>query len=484
MTNLEALCIKLIEKSLNPFPCELNELDWKEALSSKKEKLSQHISAFANFSGGGFLVYGINDSGKAIGISDTDEIKKITATLGNIARQNLSPAVQIDFLKFKYSGHPLLVAYINESPQKPVSLKNKGLEFSYIRAGAATRKMDQQEIRGAILSSRTLRYEELPAILPLDKQNKWKNLFDFEELIKRANISSRSEENLNEQLFHHKLLLKSQGKYLPTNLCVLLCAKNFNELPNYEKFNIRVTEYHGSDKTSSKRDIFFNAGYSLTLDELVARVLSLTPHQEIIKEATRINQALAPETAIRELIANAIIHRDYAQNNSSVTVDIFSDRIEIANPGGLLPDIALDRLIDHPSKTRNEVLADIMRKMKFAEEKGSGYDKAVKFIELNALPPLKWRQEKDYFCVIIYMPKKFSDMEKSERIEAVFQHSCLNFVANKKTTNQSIRQRFKFGEHEKTKTSRLIQDCLTAGRIKCANQNDLRRDWYYLPYFA
>jgi predicted HTH transcriptional regulator len=271
---------------------------------------------------------------------------------------------------------------------------------------------------------------------------------------------------------------------LPTNLCVLLCAKNFNELPNYEKFNIRVTEYHGADKLSAKRDIFFNSGYSLVLDEIIDKVLSLIPHQEVLKKATRINQPLVPETAVRELIANAIIHRDYTQNNSFVAVDIFSDRIEITNPGGLLPDISLDRLIDHPSKTRNEVLADIMRKMGFAEEKGSGYDKAVKFIERSASPPIKWRLEKDYFCVILYMPKKFSDMEKNERIEAVFQHSCLNFVTNKKTTNQSIRGRFKFGEHEKTKTSRLIQDCLTAGRIKCANKNDLRRDWHYFPYFA
>lgn len=484
MTDLQTLCIKLIENSLHPFPCELNELDWKEALSPKKEKLSKHISAFANFSGGGFLIYGINDSGKVVGMSNAEEVRKITATIGNIARHNLAPTVKIDFLKFKYSGRPILAAYINESVQKPVSLKNKGLEFSYIRAGGQTRQMDQQEIRGAMLSSRTLRYEELPATLPLDKQSKWENLFDFGEFVKRANISARNKENLNEQLFHHKLLLKSQGKYLPTNLCVLLCAKNFNELPSYEKFNIRVTEYHGSDKLSARRDVFFNSGYSLVLDEIIDKVLSLIPRQEIIKKATRIDQPLVPEIAIRELIANAIIHRDYTQNNSFVSVDIFSDRIEITNPGGLLPDISLDRLIDHPSKTRNEVLADIMRKMGFAEEKGSGYDKTVKFIEIDALPPLKWRQEKDYFSVSIYLPKKFSDMDKSERIEAVFQHSCLNLTTNKKTTNQSIRQRFKFGEHEKNKTSRLIADCLAAGRIKCANQNDLRRDWHYLPYFT
>ncbi len=485
MDYLESLCLELIEKSLAPFPCELNELDWKEALSSNGEKLSKHLSAFANLPGGGFLVYGIDDHGKVIGVGSEGEIKNITSSLSNVARHNLKPEIKIEFVKFKHSGRLLLAAYIHESVQKPVSLKNKGLEFSYIRVAGNTRQMSEPELRAAMLSSRMLRYEELPAVLPISNQSKWVDLFDFSEFVKRTNPTPiNNKEALNEHLFHHKLLLKTKGKYLPTNLCVLLCAEDFRAFPGYEKFAIRITEYDGSSKISSKRDIFFNQGYSLTLDDAVSKISSLLSHRESIKKASRINESLVPEIAIRELLANAIIHRDYTQNNGFVTVDIFSDRIEITNPGGLLPEISSDRLIDHPSKTRNEVLADIMRKTHFAEEKGSGYDKVVNSIEINVLPPIKWRLEQDYFCVILYMPKKFSETEKEERIEAVFQHSCLNLVSNKRTANKSIRHRFAFGDHEQTKTLRLIQDCLKAGRIKCANSKDLRRDWHYLPYFA
>ncbi len=484
MDYLENLCIELIEKSLTPFPCELNELDWKEALSSNGEKMSKHLSAFANLSGGGFLVYGIDDHGKVVGVNGKNEIKEITAFLCNVARHNLKPEINIEFIKFKHSGRSLLAAYIHESTQKPVSL-NKGLELSYIRAGGETRQMNENEIRAAMLSSRMLRYEELPAILPINAQSKWMDLFDFSEFVKRTSpIPISNKEALNEHLFNHKLLLKTKGKYLPTNLCIMICAEDFSALPGYEKFAIRITEYDGSSKIFSKRDIFFNQGYSLILDDVVSKISELLPHRESIKKATRINEPLVPEIAIRELVANALIHRDYTQNSGFVTIDIFSDRIEINNPGSLLPKISSDRLIDHPSETRNEVLADIMRKMHLAEEKGSGYDKAVGFIELNTLPAIKWRLGKDYFCVILYLPKKFSDMEKEERIEAVFQHSCLNLVSNKRTTNKSILKRFGFGEHEKTKTSRLIQDSLKSGRIKCANSKDLRRDWHYLPYFA
>ena len=62
-------CIELLKRSIELFPQEPNELDWKEKLSEKNEKLAQHLSAFANFSGGGFLIYGVNDSGEAIGIT-------------------------------------------------------------------------------------------------------------------------------------------------------------------------------------------------------------------------------------------------------------------------------------------------------------------------------------------------------------------------------------------------------------------------------
>ncbi len=266
---------------------------------------------------------------------------------------------------------------------------------------------------------------------------------------------------------------------------MLTCAKDFTALPDYEKFGIRITEYNGIDKISYKRDVFFNAGYSLTLDEIVDKVSSLTPHNEIIEKATRINDPFIPESAIRELLINAVMHRDYTQNSSFITINIFTDRIEITNPGGLLPDISVDRLIDHPSKTRNEVLTNLMRTLRFGEIEGTGYDKVVTAIEFKGLPPIKWRQEKDYFCAILYMPKKFSDMEKGERIEAVFQHSCLNYVNNKKTTNQSIRGRFKFDEKESTKISRLIKECIKENRIRCANQdNAIKRDWYYIPYCA
>ena len=165
-------------------------------------------------------------------------------------------------------------------------------------------------------------------------------------------------------------------------------------------------------------------------------------------------------------------------------MEIFSDRIEITNPGGLLPDISIDRLIDHPSVCRNEVLSDFLRKLGLAEERGSGVDNALGAIELWGLPPVIFESQRDYFKATILMPRKFNTMSKDERITATYQHTCLNKLTGKRTTNSSLRERFKFSSDETTKIGRLINDALESEKIKLANPNASKRDFHYLPYWA
>lgn len=125
-----------------------------------------------------------------------------------------------------------------------------------------------------------------------------------------------------------------------------------------------------------------------------------------------------------------------------------------------------------------------MRNLGFAEERGSGIDKAVGACELYGLPALKFINENDYFKVIIFTLKDFSEMDKDERREAVYQHACLNYVMTNKTTNRSIRERFKFGEKDATKVTRLINDVLKSTKIKLANPEATRKEYNYIPYWA
>lgn len=475
-------CLDLLDKSLNPNPQELNELDWK-ATTCRAEKMAQHLSALANYEGGGFLVFGVNDSGAVIGLSQ-EESRECADRVGNWARDLVSPEARTQVFTFEYQGKHLLGLYVHEGFDKPVHRKGQSMENSYIRAGGQTRIMTRDEIRRSMMTSRHQRFEEMPATLPPEILSKWKECFDFSEFLKRTKFESSDPDRFIEYLFSHKLVSRVGNEFIPTNLAVVACAKDLSKFPSYERFAVRVTEFTDRTKMRAKRDHTFQAGASLSLDAIVEHILAALPHSEIIQNATKLLTTVIPQVAIREIVINAIMHRDFSRTNSFITVEMFSDRIEITNPGGLLPNISVDRLIDHPSESRNEVLADFMRKLNLAEERGSGVDNALTAIELWGLPPVIFESQRDYFKATILMPRKFSEMSKDERITAVYQHACLNKLASKRTTNSSIRERFKFSSEETTKVGRLISDSVDAGRIKLANPTASKRDFHYVPYWA
>jgi ATP-dependent DNA helicase RecG len=472
-----------LTRSLVPVPNELNELDWKLELSPKTERLKEHLSAFANYPGGGFLVFGINSFGDPVGLQKS-EADKILEKLGSIAREGLQPPVQIEHAVFDYEGQNVLGVFVSESSQRPVKKRGQSLENSYIRSGGQTRKMSEHELRMALISSRSLRFEEIQGVFPRNGGDLIKDHLDFSSLFARLKYTPASKSGELEFLLSQKLITKSGGSVVPTNLAILCCAKDLSAVPGYERYCIRVIHYKGTTKLFAQKDRFFTKGYTHCLDEVVEYILSLMPHSEIIKNATRVETPVIPEIAIREIVANSVIHRDYTKTEGYTTIELYDDRIEVTNPGGLLPEILLDRLIGHHSSTRNEVLADIMRKLSFCEERGSGMIKVVSAMEYYGLPAAEFESGSDYFKAVLYRPKDFADMEKTERINAVFQHACLNKLVNKKTTNSTVRERFRFDPSQTVKATRVLNDAFDAGRIKIANPNASPRDIHYYPYWA
>jgi ATP-dependent DNA helicase RecG len=478
----EKRCLDLLEKSLSPLPQELNELDWK-ASTCKVERMAKHLSAFANYPGGGFLVYGVADRGNVVGLN-AKESELFAGQVANWARDLTKPEVRLHVFSFEFKDKALLGVYIEEAFDKPVHKKNGALEDSYLRAGGQSRQMTREEIRQSMMSSRHQRFEETAASLPASLIEKWMPAFDVTEFLKRTQFQSSDSERLLEHLFAHKLVARIDKKYVPTNLAVLTCARDLSKLASYERYAVRIIEYADATKRQAKKDVTIQSGVSVSLDLIVKSIVESLPHSEIIQNATKLKTSVIPTVAIREFVINSIMHRDFSKTNSFVTVEIFSDRVEITNPGGLMPDLSIDRLIDHPSVCRNEVLSDFLRKLGLAEERGSGVDNALAAIELWGLPPVLFENHRDYFKVVLSMPKTFKDMSKEERMTATYQHTCLRKLTGQRATNSSLRERFKFSESETTKIGRLISDSVEAERIKLANPKSSRRDFYYLPYWA
>ena len=478
--------INYLEQSLGAIPQELNELDWKETLSPNNEKLCKHLSAFANQPGGGFLAFGINDTlGTPIGINNT-QATEIIKKLGNLCRDGVSPLVIIDHTFVEYKGFQILIIYIQESAVKPVFLAGKNIEESFIRSGSTTRKAARQEIGGLMLNSKTPVFEELH-VSKLKTTLEIISALDYTTIFKLLKKPIPTEiTEITNWLQDEKMILQVEknGFYI-TNLGALAAANNLNDFDSLARKAIRLIKYEGKNKVGESKEFPGSKGYGIGFEGLMQFIKSLLPGSEVIKNTLRTDTSIYPEIALRELIANALIHQDFTIRGSGPMVEIFCDRIEILNPGKLLPNKNIDRLVRTTPESRNEILASAFRRFNICEERGSGFEKALTAIELFGLPPLKFQETESSFKVTMYAPKTFADMSEEERIEAAYQHSIIQYFSSNSLTNASLRLRFKMNDKQNSQISRLINVAIKKGRIKFKNPDNVSTKFNeYLPYWA
>ena len=128
------------------------------------------------------------------------------------------------------------------------------------------------------------------------------------------------------------------------------------------------------------------------------------PSSEEIGRALRREVRMFPKIAVRELVANALIHQDFSMTGTGPMVEIFTDRIEITNPGPPLIDPL--RFIDEPPQSRNEALAAMMRRLNICEERGTGIDKVIAEIELYQLPAPDFQATPKHTRAFLFAPRK------------------------------------------------------------------------------
>ncbi|MFB9245363.1 transcriptional regulator [Massilia antarctica] len=208
------------------------------------------------------------------------------------------------------------------------------------------------------------------------------------------------------------------------------------------------------------------------------------PHSEVIQQSLREQVSLYPEIALRELIANALIHQDFSVTGAGPTIEIYDDRITFTNPGSLLPSKRLDRLIGTTPESRNELLASKFRLYRICEERGTGFQKVVSAVELFGMPPVLFTPLENAFQVTLYAPRQFSDMAQAERIEACYQHAVLQYFSSQTLTNTTLRRRFKVSERQRNQITNLIADAVEAGRIRRKDTTSGNKFAEYIPYWA
>ena len=459
---------------LMALPSETEHLEFKEAKNQfDTTKLYGYCVALAN-EGGGKLILGVTDKRprKVVG-------SRAFLNLGDISSKILDKLrIRVEIEEMAHAQGRVLIFHI---PPRPFGTPLH-LDGAYLmRSGEDLVPMSADKLR-RIFDEGKPDFLSQVAINKLDADDVIRLLdsqsyFDLMKLPYPAQREGVLERFISEGLIHSR-----EGAYEITNLGAVLFAKNLQDFEGLARKAPRVIIYEGKSKLVTRLDRTGMKGYAVSFENLIDYINNQLPSNEVIGRAFRETVKMFPEIAIRELVANALIHQDFDETGTSVVIEIYEDRIEITNPGK--PFIPPERFIDE-YQSRNEKLADIMRRARICEEKGSGVDKVIHSVEVFQLPAPDFRVAERHTLAVLFAHKEFEEMDRNDKIRACYQHCCLKYVMNEKMTNQSLRERFKLSEARADQASRIIRDTLEAGSIKLDDpESTSKRYAKYIPYWA
>lgn len=277
------------------------------------------------------------------------------------------------------------------------------------------------------------------------------------------------------------IIKQDNGLYAITNLGAILLAKKLSSFPRLERKAIRVVQYQDKNRINMLKEDVSNKGYAIGFDEILKYIEVLLPSQESITGALREKVSAYPAIALREAVANALIHQDFSVTGTGVVVEIFSNRIEITNPG--IPLVDVYRIVDNPPKSRNEKFASLMRRLRMCEELGTGWDKIIMSCELQQLPAPHIDIYEENTKVTLFSKVKFFDLSTQDKLWACYLHSCVQYIQGEFLTNSSLRVRFGVEEKSSASISRLIKEACEKGLIKKL-EDTAPRHTKYIPIWA
>jgi predicted HTH transcriptional regulator len=473
--------IEILIDVLRALPKESEWVEFK-VNNSNPQIIGEYISALSNSANlenkeYAYLVFGIEDeTHKIIGTSFHPRNKKVgNQEIENWLITQLEPKIDFKIIEHSINDKNIVLFQIEASQNRPVAFK--GVE--YIRVGSYKKKLKEhpEKERKIWQKAKSISFEKEIAVKNISS-DKVLELLDYPSVFKLLQISLPSNKNgILEKLEEEKLIIKRLNKYNITNIGALLFANDLNDFETLKRKAIRVVIYKGKNKLHTIKEYQSNLGYAVGFKQLVEYVNDKLPSNEEIGKVFRKEVKMFPELAVRELIANAIIHQDFNISGTSTMIEIFENRIEFTKPGK--PLIDTKRFIDHSPESRNEMLASLMRRMNFCEERGSGIDKVIHEIELYQLPAPEFLSGDNYTRVILYSPKSLRQMSKPDKVRACYQHACLKYVSGEYMTNQSFRERLNIDKKNYSIVSRIIKEAIEIGVII-----EYENSRMYVPFWA
>jgi len=421
---------------------ETNSVEFKDARGGFPKDAWKSISSFSHRPSGGCIVFGVKeyrDEGKTqfavVGISNASMIQE---KMGDLCNTNMSVVVRPEYFLFEIKNLLLLAAYIPECPDqfKPCYYNPVGIpNGAFVRDGNTDRKITDEEMRRFIDNAKLSKFDIARApdtsLEDLSREKVYNLLVRTGQRTKRGTSPEEVEFELLKNL---GIAAEFEDGKFPTITGFLIFAKIKPQIKRaFDRYKIRCVRYKGSNVTT---EIIDSADIDGTLDEQIDDmqkfILKNIRRGAEIVGTKRVERYEYPEKAIREIVANAVIHRDYKITETYTQVNVFEDRIEVFNPGCLPPGVTVKNIRD-AQVSRNETIAARLKDLDYLEEYGRGIDIVFNQMgEWSLLPPV-FKNTTNSFKVILAGPQISKLNERQFRLWEYF-------AENKKGTAKNCEQ--------------------------------------------
>jgi ATP-dependent DNA helicase RecG len=388
---------------------ELHNIEFKDARGGIPGDLWKVITAFSNTPPGGIIVFGVKEitDGKrkceVVGGLDLATLQeKIVSLIEHKIVNNAAYSLE----KIKIQDQDLLILNLDETNKESKPCYNSDLGMhrgACIRIGNVNRLINEEELRSFLRYSPAYNYDKTPLMsFSLESLSREKIKEFLDKSAKRRQRQFPSDQPLEKLLQNLGLAVVIDNIPYPTLAgAIIFSEKQPQDYESLSRYVVRCVRYSGKSASSEivdQQDIYG------TLDEQVDDSMKFALRN--IKTKARIvgtkreESFEFPELGLREVIVNALIHRDYSNTGTYVQIVIFQDRIEISNPGTLPPGVTVENL-KISQFSRNGVIAKIMRDMDYMEEFGRGIDLIYSQMSKNGLVEPLFKNSSNSFKVTL-----------------------------------------------------------------------------------
>lgn len=445
---------KIIKDAINT-STETSNIEFKDCRDGLYKQLWKPITAFSNSPGGGIIVLGIkeNEITRQKSVVGGLNLDLLQQNIVSLMEQQIMNKADYELRIFDYENEKLLAVIISETPgeNKPCYFSELGMDKgAYVRAGNRNRQIKEEELRAFLRYTPAYNYDRRVVNQATVSNLDTNKINSFLE--KSATRTGRKFDGMSNSTILKNIGITAEYEDLlsPTIAGMVIFSKSQpQEFDDLSRYIVRCVRYAGSSASTpiiDKTDVYG------TLDNQIDEVLKFIQRNIKIEAkiigSKRVEKYEYPDLALREVVVNALVHRDYSNKGTYVQVTVYSNRTEVSNPGTLPPGVTIENL-KNAQFSRNNVIAQVMRDMDYMEEFGRGIDLIYTQMQKWDLPEPLFKNVSNVFKVTL-LDKSFRELNERQvkiwnylqdrnQITAILAHSLFPSVS-RQTINSDLKK--------------------------------------------